>query len=307
MSSVRFSTAAFCALLLTACASDNDKTDITSIPDSGTTKDTGNKDSSTGSETEPTDTGTTTSDTSTMSGDTKPGGDAATSCDPHAGDLCNMVKQDCADPTATCSFDPAVKYNTCSKPPTGTKLKGETCTKPADCDRGLFCYSGKCSPACCSGDNSVCGAGGTCNLAITDDGGAVIYHACSYSAKCNPFKYDCPAGQVCLFNEDPDVFKCSTPSTGATGVGVAPTTKCKYSNDCGESQACFQLTSGGDAAGAEYKCYLFCWLDKPETFTPGTTPGGRFPANGTCTVGGTNYGTCTSLGTIGGGLGICVK
>ena len=296
------------ATLTSACASSNDKTDNTVI-DSGKPKDTGVKDTSTPVEDDgPTvDTGTVVTDSTTPS-DTTSGGDTATTvCDPHTGDECNMVKQDCPMAAQTCAYDGTKKHNACTTLPTGTKLKGEACATQADCDRGLFCYSNKCSPACCTGDNSVCGAGGTCNLAITEDSGAVIYHACSYSSKCNAFKYDCPKGQVCLFNEDHDVFKCSTPSSGATGVGAAPGITCKYSNDCGESQACFALSSGGDAAGAPYKCYLFCWLTTPGGFTPGSTPDGRFPANGTCTVGGTNYGTCTSLGGIGGGLGICVK
>jgi hypothetical protein len=302
----RFLIAVSIAALASACSADNSKDDTTTV-DSGTPKDTGNKDTSGGGDTSVTDTGTVMPGDTSTGTDTKVTGDGGMVCDPHPGDECNMVKQDCADLTATCAYDPTAKHNVCAKSATGTKLKGEACTAPADCDRGLFCYSNKCSPACCSGDNAVCGPGGTCNLAITDDGGAVIYHACSYSAKCNPFKYDCPKGQVCLFNEDPDVFKCSTPSSGTSGIGAAPGITCKYSNDCGESQACFKLTTGGDAAGAEYKCWLFCWLSTPDAFTPGTTPDGRFAANGTCTVGGTNYGTCTSLMGIGGGLGICVK
>lgn len=292
------------AASLSACFSENDKSDVTF--DSGIRKDTGGSKDGTNDGTEPSDTSVAPLDTGTTTGDSKPPTDGGMVCNAHTGDECNMVKQDCADMAATCQYDSTKSYNVCIKSATGTKLKGEACTKPADCDRGLFCYSNKCSPACCSGDSSVCGPGGTCNLAITDMGGAVIYQACSYSAKCNAFKYDCPTGQVCLFNEDPDVFKCSTPGPGASGIGTAPGGKCMYSNDCGESQACFALTSGGDAA-ADYKCYLFCWLDKPDTFTPGTTPGGRFPANGTCTVGGASYGTCTSLMGIGGGLGVCVK
>lgn len=287
----------FAALPL-GCSASNDS-DPVAVTDSGK-KDTGRTD---GAITED----SSVSDTKPPTSDTAPGGDTGgMSCDGHTGDECDMVKQNCADPTATCTYDNGKKANVCAKLATGTKLKGEACASQGECDRGLFCYGGKCSPACCSGDNSVCGSGGTCNLAITDDGGAVIHHACSYSSKCDAFKYNCPSGQVCLFNEDPDVFKCSTPSS-SSGLGVAPGTTCMYSNDCGESQACFSLTSGGDAAGATYKCYLFCWLTKPTGFTPGTMPDGRFPANGTCTVGGTSYGTCTSLSGIGGGLGICVK
>ncbi len=223
-------------------------------------------------------------------------------CDQHTGDECNLVKQNCADSTKTCVYDGDAKHNVCATLATGTKLKGEACAAQGDCDKGLFCYGGKCSPACCSGDNSVCGPGGACNLALTDKDGTVVWHACTYSAKCNPFKYDCPKGQVCLFSSEPDVFKCSEPSkTGA--LGVAPGGSCKYVNDCGESQACFTMSSGD--AGSGGSCMLFCWLTPPSGFTPGTTPDGRFPADGNCTIGGKSYGTCKAAGSIGGGLGIC--
>jgi len=290
------------AALPVACSS-NDKTDSSAV-DSGK-KDTGLKDGSTADDTAVADTGSSGGDTSTTTDTGTPGTDSGgKTCDPHTGDECNMVKQDCADATATCVYDNTTKHNVCSKLTTGTKIKGESCASQSDCDRGLFCYSNKCSPPCCTGDNSVCGAGGECKLAITDDGGAVIYHACSYNAKCNPFKSDCPAGQVCLFSAEPDVFKCSSPSGSSTGT--APGGTCKYVNDCGESQACFSLTSGGDAASAS-TCMLFCWLTKPDGFSPSTGDGTRFPANGTCTVAGKTYGTCQSVGGIGGGLGVCVK
>lgn len=285
---------------LPACANEKDSGDDVTI-DSGK-KDSGAKDSSVDDTSTPgTDTGGSTTDTGGTS-ETTPV-DSGGSCDQHTGDECNMVKQDCADATKTCAYDDSVGHNTCQAKPLGTKGKGESCTSSNDCDKGLFCYSNKCSPACCSGDNSVCGAGGACNLAITNSSDTVIYHACSYSAKCNPFKYDCPAGQVCLFSSEPDVFKCSEPSK-AGALGTAPGVSCTYVNDCGESQACF--TSGtGDAAVSQ--CRLFCWLMTPDGFSVGSTPGGRFPANGTCSVGGTSYGTCQSVSGIGGGLGICVK
>ena len=294
---------AFFALPL-ACANEKDTGDT--VIDSGIKKDTGAKADGTTDDTSvtPTDSGPVTdtgmkTDTGGGGGDGGGGG-----CDKHSGDECDMVLQNCTDKTATCAYDDGVKHNTCQKLTTGTKIKGESCTSQADCDRGLFCYSNKCSPACCGGDDSVCGAGGSCNLAITDSSDTVIYHACTYSAKCNPFKYDCPAGQVCLFSSEPDVFKCSVPSAGSSALGTAPGGTCKYVNDCGESQACFTSKSADTSTS---QCRVFCWLSKPDAFTPGTTPGGRFPANGDCTIGGTNYGTCTTVTGIGGGLGICVK
>ena len=229
------------------------------------------------------------------------------SCDPHPGDECNMVAQDCPDPKNTCDYDPTVKHTACVANPIGPAAKGEACDSKTACDRGLFCYSGKCSPACCTGDNSVCGPGGQCKLAITDAAGDsgtpdVIYHACSYDPICHPFKYDCPKGDVCLFAENPDVFNCATPTSKAV-YSSAPGSKCVYANDCGESQACFALTP--DAGPSDYKCYMFCYLHGAEAGSVGTTPDGRFAADGTCTVGGKSYGTCTAYG-FGSDLGLCV-
>jgi len=227
-------------------------------------------------------------------------------CDQHPGDECSMVKQNCPSPGDTCEYDPGATHNTCSTKPPGTATKGEACDSVKNpCSKGLFCYNNKCSPACCTGDDSPCGAKGSCKLAITDSTTkAVIYHVCSYDSACNPFKYDCAKGEDCYYDSAPDVFKCHTPT--APPPDVKPGIDCTYVNDCGESQACFSLTTGGDAGGAKSKCYLFCWLTKPPGWTPGTTPDGRFPADGTCTIGGTNYGKCSSVTGIGGGLGICI-
>lgn len=289
---------------LGACSSENDKSDNTQTDSGAPKKDTGVvKDTAVEDEGPGTDTGGGTGETGTPT-DTggKPDGGGSGCRKPE--DLCDMVKQDCPG-TDTCVYDNTQAKAVCRAQTTGTKLKGESCATQNDCDRGLLCQSGKCAPVCCSGDNSVCGAGGTCNVANTV-GGATVFYTCSYSDKCNPFKYDCPAAQVCLFSSEPDSFKCSTPSDG-TPLSQAPGAACEFANDCGESQACFKLSTGGDAAGATWKCYLFCWLSKPDAWTAGSTPGGRFAADGTCTIGGTSYGTCQSVGGIGGGLGICVK
>ena len=160
-------------------------------------KDTGVKDSIATDDTSTTDdgtedTGSPADSTTTDTGAVDTGGTTCAMPDMHAGDECDMVKQDCADVTATCEYDSTAMHNVCGTRATGSATKGESCASPSDCDKGLFCYAGKCTPACCTGDNSVCGGtGGRCDLAITDPTTkAVIYHTCSYSAKCSPFKYD---------------------------------------------------------------------------------------------------------------------
>ncbi len=305
-----FFTSSFILALAALGCSSNDKSDSTPT-DSGTKTDAKTDGSVRDGGVEdddgpPSDTGGMPSDTasSTDTG-TKVDTGTASGCDKHVGDACDLVLQNCPSADDSCVYSSSTKANVCAKVTTGPGLKGEPCTKNEDCDKGLSCYDdGKCSPACCTGNNSVCGAGGTCSLAITDSTDKVIYHACSYNAVCNPFKYDCPTGQLCLFSEAPSTFKCSTPSS-AGAVSKAPGGACTYVNDCGESQTCTQLTSGGDA-GSGRKCYLFCWLSKPIGFMPGTMPDGRFAANGDCMVNGTNYGTCSMITGIGGGLGMCI-
>ncbi len=203
------------AALSVGCSSPEKDTGSASTKDSGATDsggttDTGDpvEDSSTPDDSSaPIDTGTPPTDTGTETGPI-----TCSKWSPRPADECNMLAQDCADPTETCVFDDAAKKAVCGKLPIGTATKGESCSTQGDCDRGLFCYSGKCTPACCPGDNSLCGAGGACNLSITASDDSTIHYACTYSSKCNPFKYDCPSGQVCLFNEEPDSFKCSEPA-----------------------------------------------------------------------------------------------
>jgi len=306
MRSSRFLTLASVALLYFGCSSTNSKDDTTPGGDGGAKADSSNV-----------DTGKPTADTSVAGGDTTtppsetsskpdaPGSETkpAGGCDKHPGDECDMVKQNCADATATCDYDAATKHNICRMRATGTSGKSEACKTDVDCDQGLFCFSGKCSPACCPGDNSVCGPGGECRLNITDDMKTVIFHACVYNAPCKPFKMNCPDTQVCTFSEEPDLFACVTPTTTG-GLGVAPGGACEYTNDCGESQAC--LSPATDAGAGKGKCALFCYLTTPDGGVMGGPAKGRFPANGTCMVAGKSYGECKGISWLGGGLGVCV-
>lgn len=231
--------------------------------------------------------------------------------DAHKGDTCDLMLQNCPG-TESCEYDDSVGHNNCINRPIGPASKGDPCNDATPCDRGLFCVSNHCSPACCPGDNSACGTDGTCDYGITDvlpDGATsdVIYHACDYGTFCHAFQYDCPAGQDCYFDTEPDVFSCAPPYTGDAGIAVVPNTPCNSINDCGESQICTALTSGPDAAPPPATCYLFCNLSGVANPGPASNLDGRFPADGTCTIGGTTYGTCQAISGIGGTtLGLCV-
>jgi hypothetical protein len=240
-------------------------------------------------------------------------------CDQHAGDECNLVANNC--PTNQMCDYTSANHNQCVTPPAvGPNADGDPCSDTNPCASGLFCQVpstgtvGYCTRPCCSGNDAPCkqnGQTGSCKLGLTDASGTVVYHVCVYNEKvCHPFKYDCPSGEYCVFTAAPDVFTCTGPSPGHT-ISQAPGGTQTASNDCGESQvgATTKLADGGSSAAT---CRVACWITKPTTFSVGTTPDGRFPANGTCTVGGTNYGTCQSIGfpdntaSGGGHLGVCI-
>lgn len=284
---------------------DSAKVDST-VPDTGTPIDTG----------VPSDTSVT-PDTSVA--DTKDAGPLPT-CDPHAGDECNLVANNC--PTNQMCDYTAANHNQCITPTkVGPNVDGDPCSDTNPCANGLSCQptgstgsAGYCTRACCPGNDAPCkqnGQTGSCKLNIVDASKNSLFHLCVYNEKvCHPFKYDCPTGEYCIFSAAPDVFTCSTPAPGKT-IGQAPGGASSASNDCGESQVgvTTKLADGGTSASV---CRVTCWMTKPTTFSVGTTPDGRFPANGTCMIGGTSYGTCQSIGfpdntaSGGGQLGACV-
>jgi hypothetical protein len=257
--------------------------------------------------------------TDTSLGDTKDAGPLPT-CDQHAGDECNLVANNC--PTNKMCDYTSANHNQCVTPPSvGPNADGDPCSDTNPCANGLFCQptsatgtAGICTRACCPGNDAPCkqnGQTGSCKLNLVDGSGNSLYHLCVYNEKvCHPFKYDCPTGEYCIFSAAPDVFTCSTPAPGKT-IGQAPGGASVASNDCGESQVgvTTKLADGGSSAAT---CRVSCWITKPTSFSVGTTPDGRFPANGTCTIGGTSYGTCQSIGfpdntaSGGGQLGVCI-
>jgi len=104
---------------------------------------------------------------------------AITSCDPHDGDECNLVTQNCPG-TDSCTYSPAEQFNICSGRPLGPGAAGESCDPKKLCKRGLFCFMDHCAPACCPGDDAHC-APGLCNGVMKNTTtAAVVYHLCTY-------------------------------------------------------------------------------------------------------------------------------
>lgn len=223
-------------------------------------------------------------------------------CIRHVGDQCDIVKQDCPGERDSCVYDGQKGHTVCFERKVSIATAGQSCTSDEDCDRGLFCIgegNGRCSPACCPGDDSPCGTG-TCLWNVNDESKKLAFNACRYSERCQPFQYDCQKGEVCIFSSSPSTFACSRPIAPGS-VSTAPGMECTYANECGEMQMCIRSSTGPG------RCRVNCFLRTPPAgFEPGRNPGDRFAANGTCDIAGKNYGTCRPVTDLGDGLGVCI-
>lgn len=277
--------------------------------------------------------------------DAQPDSSSLLKCNAHAGDECDLVRQNCPDRTPSCMYDTQKKHTVCAAVSAGTVPKGKSCSASNPCADGLFCIDDVCSPACCLGDNSVCGVTGDCSTPIFDSNTMeLFYSVCNYAPGCSLFRYNCAPNAVCL-PAGPYTFRCAPPYVG-TPLSQAPGRDCTFNRQCGESQICLPTSTAATDAGvsdadgsvrdamaenkdaeagvsdsatsSQSKCFLLCDLSKSNvgpinpascadggTGLPDAESGGRFPANGTCGC----YGTCKeSLNlALPLGIGVCVK
>lgn len=147
----------------------------------------------------------------------------------------------------------------CPNSPSGNPcLPGLSCVgRPCE-DGGPI--SGRCSPACCKGNDTACGASdpegisGACDLTIVNSKNKPLYDVCSYREKCQPFKVEpCKSGQVCLVEDKLGTAACL--SSFGKGNGEA----CTFANECADGFIC---AGSGDAG----KCRMVCLL--PNTTHP---------------------------------------
>lgn len=183
----------------------------------------------------------------------------------------------------------------CSNNPTGNPcLPGLTCVGNPCVDGGP--QTGRCSPACCDGDNAACGKSdpegisGACDLTLVDSTSKTeLFHVCTYRERCKPFQQEsCKAGQICLMEDKAGTASC------LGGGGKTNRQSCTFANECADGYVC---AGAGDAGICRTVCLL------PNTVSPfdagleeaGALKGGC-PASESCLLSFTNlpawYGAC---------------
>ena len=174
---------------------------------------------------------------------------------------CDLVSQNCTAGNECVVVDvgDGGSGTKCEPVGSGALVKGSTCTASGSnpCVKGSTCISGRCAPACCFGDNSVCGNSipegftGECNMNIVDSNNKTLYSACSYNAACKPFGIQsCPTDYTCLVKDQSGTSTCSSiyqPPGKAEGVA------CSAANDCKDGMMC--LTTGDAGSVCTYVCY----------------------------------------------------
>jgi len=131
-------------------------------------------------------------------------------------------------------------------------LPGLTCVGSPCVDGGPV--TGRCSPACCKGDDQACGLSdpegiqGTCDITLFS-GDTELHDVCSYRQRCKPFGQEpCKAGDLCIIEDKLGTAGCINSFEKALGES------CKFSNDCADGLFCFSpLQDGGDP-----KCRMIC-------------------------------------------------
>lgn len=151
-------------------------------------------------------------------------------------------------------------------------LPGLTCVGDPCVDGGPV--TGRCSPACCQGDNQACGTSqpegiaGACDITLFS-GETEIHHVCSYRQRCKPFGEEpCQPGQACLVEDELGTAGCISTQGKALGEG------CTFGNDCADGLFCLNIGDGG-------VCRMMC-----------LTPGAVHPFDASVEQGGPLRGGC---------------
>jgi hypothetical protein len=207
------------------------------------------------------------------------GGKSGGHCTPVRGP-CDLVLQDCPDDdkgnkqecvvpgTTTTACVPVqasqqlpIGRGCCPNNATGNPcLPGLTCVG-APCEDGGTA-TGRCSPACCTGDDQACGKSdpegfsGACDLTLVDDPvkKTPLYAVCTYRQRCKPFNQEpCKEGQTCIVEDYLGTGTC------LDSFGKKNRDSCMFANDCEDGLMCM-------GSGASGTCRTVCLL--PNTASP---------------------------------------
>ena len=220
---------------------------------------------------------------------TDSGKDAGGHCSGATGS-CDIVLQDCPS-GQECSVDNNGKAKCQAAQSSQSREKGQACCPngPNQCLPGLTCVggsacvdggpeTGRCSPACCRGDDQACGVSspegiaGACELGLVDENQNDLYTVCTYRDRCQPFGVKpCPSGGACQVTDKTGASTCIAPNGKTLGDA------CQFANDCNDGLACIGAADAG-------QCRLLCLTPgSVNPFDAGVEDGG--PYHGSCTTG----------------------
>lgn len=193
---------------------------------------------------------------------------------------CDLLAQDCPAGSACEPAASGSAFVTKCVSESGLKPMQASCAKHDECQSGLYCVFGQCSPACCPTTNEPCN-GGTCNTSISFGDDEVF--VCSFLTSCELFTANaCPAPQGCHVLKAQGIAVCIDPAANSAAEGES----CTYVNECGDMQSCWPPGFAGAV------CRFFCDV----------AGGGGKPAGlGGCPAGQ----TCNTAVTGIDGVGVC--
>jgi hypothetical protein len=162
---------------------------------------------------------------------------------------------------------------------------------------------GRCTPACCRGNDTPCGQSpegfpGVCNEQIVDPNtNQTLYWICIYSQPCKPFGVQpCKAGEGCYLSPDMSGGAECAETYNNGNPAVQEGKPCGAVNSCIDGTDCLGAGDGG-----AFVCTMVCYTGKGNPpFNPNTLKGG--PGGGGCDMGK----TCQSLGGYPAWLGVCL-
>lgn len=184
------------------------------------------------------------------------GKDAGGRCTPVRGP-CDLVLQDCPDDrgvrqecvtsgttTTACQPVQASQHLPTGRACCPNSAGGNPCLPGLTCV-GMPCtdggpVTGRCSPACCEGDDQACGRSdpegisGACDLTLVDpDHDIPLHSVCTYRERCKFFGVEpCSEGRVCLLDDETVTSSC------VDSFGKGNRESCTFANECADGYVC---------------------------------------------------------------------
>ena len=157
---------------------------------------------------------------------------------------CSQLQQDCQPGFGCKPAQDGASWTTQCVPSSGLKGPKKPCATDAECQPGLFCVFGQCTPVCCPTTSEPCN-GGTCNVEAPF--GPYTTFLCSFLEKCDILTENaCARGTDCHIQDFDQGLSVCVPPSGANKQEGEP---CNYLNDCGPMQLCFNMV-------CRWNCYV---------------------------------------------------